>query len=452
MTIPSAGKDLARCNEKYFSSTDWGSFVLATSVVFAGYWFSLATNVGLDFSGIYSVGANYVGVPHPPGYPLWTVYAWLFTRLLPFSNIAWRIAASSAVAGALTCGVIALMVSRGSATLLESIPNIRRLARKDEEKLRLVAGGIAGMTFGFARGFWRNAVIVDVWPLSILLLSLVLCLLMRWAHQPEQKKYFHAACFVFGLTITNSQALIPAGFGLLFLVAFIDKKLGRDAALVAGVLLTGLFAGHYLDYLPEGGRGIAETKFVVILITLITIGLWIVLAMRTHRLCPTRTIFWGSLFFLLGTSFYLLVPIFSMTNPPVNWGYPRTLEGFSHVLSRGQYERIIPTSSIKIFATQMFGYAGHTLNDFGLFPTLIAAIPFGLFLRLENARRRWLLGLLSVFGSLSFLMVALLNPPTDRQAAGFIAEYFTASHLVLAVLMGYGLVLLGTKLSRARHD
>jgi hypothetical protein len=167
---------------------------------------------------------------------------------------------------------------------------------------------------------------------------------------------------------------------------------------------------------------------------------------------PARTIFLATLLFLVGTSFYLLVPIFSMTNPPVNWGYPRTLEGFSHVLSRGQYEHIIPTSSIKIFAAQVFGYAEHTLKDFGLFSTLIALVPFGFFLRLGNNQRRWLLGLLSVFGSLSFLIVALLNPPTDRQAAGFIAEYFTASHLVLAVLMGYGLVLLGTKLSRAQHD
>lgn len=259
---PGTGKSLVCSDTKFFSQTDWWSFALANVLVFIGYWFSLSKNVGLDFSGIYSVGAHYIGVPHPPGYPVWTIYGWLFTKLLPFSNIAWRLAISSAVAGALTCGLIALMASRGSATLLESIPSLRRLARKDEQRLRLVAGGIAALTFGFARGFWRNAVIVDVWPLSMLLLSLVLCLLMRWAHQPERRKYFHAACFVFGLTITNSQALIPAGLGLLFLVTFTDKALGRDAALAASILLVAWYTGHFLDVLPGGGLAAFETKFI----------------------------------------------------------------------------------------------------------------------------------------------------------------------------------------------
>jgi len=448
MTIPNAGKDLARCNEKYFSSTDWWSFVLAAVIAFIGYWFSLATDVGLENSGIYSVAAKYAGVPSPPGYPLWTIYAWLFTKLLPFSNIAWRVTVSSAVAGALVCGVIALMTSRGSVALLAVIPNFRRLALKDEQRLRLVAGAIAGVTFGFHDEFWRSTVIVDVWPLSILLLSLVLCLLMRWTHQPENRNYFHAACFTFGLTITNSQALIPTGLGLLFLVALTDENLGRDAALVAGVLLIGLFAGHFLDYLPEGGRGTAETKFIIILILLTTVGLWLVLAIRTHRLRPSRTIFLGLLLFLGGTFLYLLVPIFSMTNPPVNWGYPRTLEGFFHVLSRGQFEHIMPTSSFKDFAAQMLLFAGVTMNDFGLLPTVLALIPFGVFFRLESTQRRWLLGLSSVFVSLSFLMVALLNPPMDRQAAYLVSAYFSAASLVLALLMGYGFVLLGTILSR----
>jgi hypothetical protein len=194
--------------------------------VFIGYWFSLAANVGLDFSGIYSVGANYMGVPHPPGYPVWTIYGWLFTKLLPFSNIAWRLAISSAVAGALTCGVIALMVSRSSRTLLAGINGLQKLPPRADRCLRIVAGCVAGMTFGFDRAFWRQAVIVDVWPLSILLFATTLCLLLRWAHEPERKSYFVAACFVFGLTITNSQALIPAGLGLLFFVTCADRNLG----------------------------------------------------------------------------------------------------------------------------------------------------------------------------------------------------------------------------------
>ena len=96
----------------------------------------------------------------------------------------------------------------------------------------------------------------------------------------------------------------------------------------------------------------------------------------------------------------------------------------------------------------MLAYVQSTMKDFGLFATLMAAIPFGFLFRVETTVRRWMVGLLSVFVSLSFLKVALLNPPIDRQAAMLVAEYFTASHLVLAVLFGYGILLLGTKLSQ----
>ena len=71
-------------------------------------------DVTLEDSGELAVGSMYAGVPHPPGYPMWTIYSWGFTKILPFSNIAWRVAVSSAVAAALSCGLLALMISRGT--------------------------------------------------------------------------------------------------------------------------------------------------------------------------------------------------------------------------------------------------------------------------------------------------------------------------------------------------
>jgi hypothetical protein len=49
----------------------------------------------------------------------------------------------------------------------------------------------------------------------------------------------------------------------------------------------------------------------------------------------------------LGLSFYAYLPFSSEQNPPMNWGYPRTMEGFWHAVSRGQYERIDPAENLK---------------------------------------------------------------------------------------------------------
>ena len=100
-----------------FRRIDWLTFALVTLVVFTGYYLTLAPDLGLEDSGELAVGSFYAGVPHPPGYPVWTLYTWLFTVLFPFSNIAWRVALSSAVAGAFASGLLALIVSRGSSMI-----------------------------------------------------------------------------------------------------------------------------------------------------------------------------------------------------------------------------------------------------------------------------------------------------------------------------------------------
>jgi hypothetical protein len=50
------------------------------------------------------------------------------------------------------------------------------------------------------------------------------------------------------------------------------------------------------------------------------------------------------LLWLLGASFYFYLPLACMTNPPMQWCYPRTVDGFLHALTRGQYEQPSPTN------------------------------------------------------------------------------------------------------------
>src|SRR5882724_742676 len=81
----------------FFQRVDWLAFGITVAVALGGFLFTLAPEVTLESSGVYATGARYAGVNCPPGLPLWTLYAWLFTKLLPFHNIAWRIGVSSAV-------------------------------------------------------------------------------------------------------------------------------------------------------------------------------------------------------------------------------------------------------------------------------------------------------------------------------------------------------------------
>jgi hypothetical protein len=440
-------------NTLFFQRNDWLSFWTTTLLALLVYLLTLAPEVSLEFSGIFSTGAMYGGVPHPPGYPLWTWWAWAFTKLLPFSNIAWRAAVSSAVAGALACGLIALMVSRGGGAILEQIPDHQRLKPKEEKWLRAVCGYAAGMVFGLNGAFWPQAVIVTVWPLSILLLCIVLCLLMRWSFQPELKRYLYAAALVYGLLLTNSQIEFAFAPAIPFLVMTGNLKIGRDFFLVAGILflvaLGGIWMGHFPSLKGYSGGQFFVFNLLGVLTSLTGIGLVI----KTRQaFSEWKAILICSGLFLLGLAVYFYPPIASMTNPPVNWAYPRTVEGFFHLITRGQYERMYATDNAMRFLEQVRMYFMMAGKEFGWPYLLLSVVPFCFLHRMAASGRRWVLGLLAAYIFLAFLMLALLNPGMDRQSQELNKVFFSASYVVLALWMGSGLLILGVWLAKPRKQ
>lgn len=439
-------------NTPFFQQADWLSFGATTLLALLVYLVTLAPDVGLDNSGVWSTAVAYGGVSSPPGYPLWTLWAWVFTKLLPFSNIAWRVAVSSAVAGALACGVIALMVSRGGAAILEQAPDSQRLKPKEEKWLRAVCGYAAGMVFGLNGAFWPQAVFVAVWPLSILLLCLVLCLLMRWSYGPERWRFLYAAAFAYGLLLTNSQIEFAFAPAIPFLVMIGDQKVGRDIFLVAGILFLGGLGGIWMGHFPslKGGGG---QLFIFILLGAITCLMAVGLVIKMRRaFSEWKAILICSGLFLLGLAVYFYLPIASMTNPPMNWGYPRTVEGFFHVLSRGQYEKFNPTSNAVQFLAQIRMYFVMAGKEFGWPYLLLAVVPFCFLHRMATSGRRWILGLLAAYACLAFLMLAVLNPGSDRQTQDLNKVFYSASYAVLAIWMGYGLVILGVLFAKPRRQ
>lgn len=57
---------------------------------------------------------------------------------------------------------------------------------------------------------------------------------------------------------------------------------------------------------------------------------------------------------LFGLCFFLFLPIASEQNPPMNWGYPRTFDGFKHTITRGSYENITFWRNVRRTAQRLF--------------------------------------------------------------------------------------------------
>ena len=213
--------------ERFFTKLDWAAFWTATLLTFAVYFFTLGPSVGLEDSGELATAGAHLGVPHPPGYPFWTLCSWIFCKLffwvtyMGHPTPAWAISCFSAVAGALAAGCTAMLICRSA----------HDFAGGDGEGCSGVlsfGGAVAGaLTFALSPVEWSQSTIVEIYSLNALFLMWVFLLSYRWMRKPSDKILFFTA-FVFGLGLTNYQVLLFAIVPLAIIILMTNIALFRD--------------------------------------------------------------------------------------------------------------------------------------------------------------------------------------------------------------------------------
>jgi len=306
---------------------------------------------------------------------------------------------------------------------------------------------VSGMGFAAHQTFWGQAVMVDDTALGCLLLSAVFCLLMCWSYRPERNGFLLTAVLVYGLTLSVNLMYSVVAPALPLLVMFRRPGLGRDLFFALTVILGAVLVADHFDRLPDWIKlplQLPSLKTAYTVVGAAACCLFVAMTIYTRRLMTHYILVPGVGGLLaLGLMPYLLLPIISMGNQPTNWGYPRTVEGFIHVVSRGQFERFSPTSDFPTYLRQILQYGKMTTESLGWFYSVAAIVPFCFIHRIRSPERGWLLGLLFAFLCLSLFTLAIMNPPTDRQAIEMVATFFPASHLILVLWSGYGLIIIG---------
>jgi hypothetical protein len=172
----------------------WWPALAAGALAMAVYLATLAPGLSTDHFGTDGgdlVSAAYnLGVPHPTGYPTYTLLAWLFTRL-PVGVIAYRVNLLSAVCAA--CAVV--LVFRLAQRLLPS------------EGHPLLLPASTALAFAFTSLLWFQAVISEVYTLLALFAVLLLWLLVRW-REGRRDHLVWLAGLALGLGLGNHVTLI----------------------------------------------------------------------------------------------------------------------------------------------------------------------------------------------------------------------------------------------------
>ncbi len=336
------------------------------------------------------IAASYIlGIPHPPGSPLYILIGRLFSILPDLGmGIAWLVNFSSCLFSSLTVTAVYLVIVK-AVTL-----NRDREGLSLYESLAVCCSALAGaLLLAFSDTFWFNAVEAEVYALSMLCMMACTWLVLHWIERHEQsgsERYLFLVAYLAFLGIAVhmfTMLVLPAAFlcviltdrafrsnwklillcavmGLILfsVVASIDVFfIAVPLAIIGLVLSRGRVPGGYLvlvsilgvaavffgmegvggyNGLPLVVIGGFEATFgtVVFSLALVSAALALVSATATE---PGRYKwpFWTVVLSLavIGYSVNFYVPIRAAQQPIINENDPSSWKNFEGFLERKQY-------------------------------------------------------------------------------------------------------------------
>lgn len=203
-------------------------------------------------SAVLQVTGSTWGVPHSPGYPLYTILSNLFVRLLALfpglsgTAVVWRVSLWSTITSLLTLVFVYFIVWKLSRDRLAAI----------------VAGAILGISFIF----WRGAIMAEVYSLNAFIFAFTYWLALTWADD-RRDRWLIALGLVLGAGLAHHRTafILPPTAALWILLnsgrepglreRSLWRVVGRRWAILAGAALLPLLSYLYLPWAAQNRAG-----------------------------------------------------------------------------------------------------------------------------------------------------------------------------------------------------
>lgn len=218
-------------------------------VVFSSYLVSMPKTVMLEDDGLFIMSSYFLGIAHPPGYPLHTLIGHLFTQI-PIGSVASRVHAMSGFFGALGCTLIALIIMHLVRSRIAAYP--------------------AAFMLAWSPVYWSQSIIAEVYTLNAAFFLLVLLLLLDAVHYHATnhnsdaakkrltKKLFTIA-FFYGLSLTNHWPLMILSSSCYLIIAWpLYKEIAKRFFIIIIAFMIGLtpYLWMYLYTPPPPGYSV----------------------------------------------------------------------------------------------------------------------------------------------------------------------------------------------------
>jgi len=294
---------------------------------------TMAPTVSFWDCGEFIATAHILGVPHPPGSPLYLLVGRIFTMLPFFEDIGARANLISPLTSALAVMFLYLSV----------VHLVRKWRREvtsvDEALIAYGSATVAALTFMVTDSHWFNAVEAEVYSISTFLTAFVVWLILRWSQRDETKSHVHhilILAYVLGLA-TGIHLLNLLALPFIALVIYFRRREFTWGGFFATagitlVVFTVIYKG-IIKGLPQLSAYLGVGSMVVSVIALFVATGWVI-----YRHQKSASIMLTSLLLIvIGYSTYATIFIRSNQNPAIDENDPETTASAVAYLEREQY-------------------------------------------------------------------------------------------------------------------
>lgn len=298
-------------------------------ISFVIYFITMAPTVSFWDTGEFIATSHIMGIPHPPGSPLFLLLGKIFS-LIPISHdIAYRVNLLSVISSSLTISVLFLINNQ----VLDRI-GCKNIIEKFGSSF------IASLTFAFSHSHWFNSVETEVYALSGLFTALVVYLsflLTRKGRTNNQNRYIIFIIYLMGLA-TGLHLLNLLTIPFLIMMIYFSRNQDAKLKQIFNITLLSIVIFFFFQNFVVRGvpflvsfAGYSGMFFLLFS-----------LCVLTYYFLKKKNILWAALFsgillILIGYSSYSTIIIRSIQNPAIDENNPETITSLISYLNRDQY-------------------------------------------------------------------------------------------------------------------
>jgi hypothetical protein len=299
-----------------------------------------------------------LGIPHPPGAPLFIMLGRLFTLFTP-GDAAIGVNLLSALSSGFTIMFLFWTITHFG----------RRLVQKDNEELQgnqlftvMAAGVIGGLAYTFSDSFWYSAVEGEVYALSSFFTAVVFWMILKWEHEDSKagdddrkrtfaERWIVLIFFIMGLSIgvhLLNLLTLPAIVMVYYFRRYKPTWTGGTVAFLIGCVITGVVqkaviqwsisSAGWFDRLFVNSFGLPFFSGFIFFFVLVAVLIWFGLRYaKQNQWRFLRLGLWSFAFMLIGFSTYVTTMIRANANPGIDMNDVNNPMALVSYLSREQY-------------------------------------------------------------------------------------------------------------------